>query len=285
MYLLKKTIIAMTVIVSTLSANCIWAKDLDVNLNFSPVEEMGDHATLLKGSDGKPAVEVVGSDTETSTELIVCAAPEFSTNEYVVRGQVMYEGVVGDGYLELLNDFGNKRIFFTRTLSQFGRQKNLQGTSDWREFELPFSADLGMKPIKLTLNLVLPGRGKVTVSQPRFVNIAHSAGAWWTNQQGGRIGGIAGCLLGVLGGLIGLSAAWGKSRNVTMGLCSIGMAIGVGSLLIGVVAAVLKQPYHVYYPLLLIGGISVCAIGANLRGIAQRFQADEFRRIQAVDAT
>ena len=284
MHLLKPTVIVLTAIMSTMSANSSWATEAEVNLNFSPVEEIGDRATSVKGPNGEAAIEVVGSEKASSTPLIACDAPEFSKHQYVVRGRVKYEGVVGDGYLELLNDFGDEKVYFTRTLSSFGGLKKLQGTSDWREFELPFHADRGMKPIKLSLNLVLKGQGKVIVSQPRFSNLADSAAAWWTNQQGGIVGGVVGSLLGILGGLIGWSATWGKSQKLTMGLCHVGIAIGCVCLASGAIAAVLQQPFHVYYPLLLAGIISVCVIGANLRTISQRFQADEFRRMQAIDA-
>ena len=284
MHLLKTIVFMLTVIVSTMSASSIWAADSEVNLDFSPVEEMGGHATSVKGPNGEAAIEVIGGEKASSTVLINCDAPELSTHQYVVRGRVQYEGIVGDGYLELQNDFGDKKVYFTRTLSQFGGLKKLHGSSDWREFELPFHADPGMKPIKLSLILVLKGQGKVIVSQPRFSNLADSAAAWWTNQQGGVVGGVVGSLFGILGGLIGWSATWGKSRKLTMGLCSAGIAIGCASLAVGAIAAVLQQPFHVYYPLLLAGFVSVCVIGANLRTISQRFQADEFRRIQAIDA-
>ncbi len=283
MHLLKTIVFVLTVIVSTMPASSIWADDTGVNINFVPVEEMGSHATFVKGPNREAAIEVIGGENASSTLLITCDAPEFSTHQYVVRGRVKYEGVVGDGYLELLNDFGDKKVYFTRTLGQFGGMKKLRGTSDWREFELPFHADPGMKPVKLSLNLVLQGKGKVIVSQPRFVNVPDSAAAWWTNQQSGIVGGIVGSLLGVIGGLIGWSASWGKSRKLTMGLCASGIAIGCVSLAAGAIASVLQQPFHVYYPLLLAGIISICVIGANLRTISQRFQADEFRRMQAID--
>ena len=284
MHLLKTTVLVLTVIVSTISASSVWATDSEVNLNFGLVEEMGSHATSVKGPNGEAAIEVIGGENASSTPLITCDAPEFSTHQYVVRGRVKYEGVVGGSYLELLNDFGDKKVYFTRTLGQFSGLKKLQGTSDWREFELPFHADPGMKPIKLSLNLVLTGQGKVIVSQPRFSNLAVSAVGWWNNQQSGIVGGVVGSLLGILGGLIGWSVTWGTSKKLTMGLCKAGIAIGCICLATGAIAAVLQQPFHVYYPLLLAGIISVCVIGANLRTISQRFQADEFRRMQAIDA-
>jgi hypothetical protein len=284
MHLLKMMIITLTVIVSTTSASSVLAVDSDVNLNFSPVEEIGVRARSVKGPDGESAIEVEGGEKPSTTQLIACATPEFATNQYVVRGQVKYEGVYGEAYLELLNDFGDKKVYFTRTLSSFGRHQMLKGTSDWREFELPFYAEPGMKPIRLSLNLILPGEGTVIVCRPQFSTSATSANAWWTNQQGGWIGGLAGCVLGILGGLIGLSTVLGKSRTITMGLCNFGLAIGLASLFGGVIAAFLQQPFHVFYPLMLIGTISVIAIAVNLRKITQRFQAEEFRRMQAIDA-
>jgi hypothetical protein len=159
----------------------------------------------------------------------------------------------------------------------------LSGSSGWREFELPFYAQPGMRPQRLTLDVVLPGAGKVTIVQPALAS-GSASGHWWTEQQAGWFGGILGSLLGISGGVIGLSAAWSKLRPLTITLCLIDLAISGVSLLAGVVALCLGQPWHVYYPLLLLGIIGIGVIGPILWQQYYRFRADELRRITAVDA-
>jgi hypothetical protein len=58
----------------------------------------------------------------------------------------------------------------------------------------------------------------------------------------------------------------------------------VGALVLGGVAFVSGQPYAVYYPLLLSGGISA-ALGFSLpRSLSRRYEDLELRRMQALDA-
>lgn len=261
----------------------ISANDTDVPLTFRPVAEIGPQATEAKGPDGNPAIEVQSGANGSLTQLMVCDSPAISF-QYVVRGQVKYEGVTGDGYLELWNDFGDKGVYFSRTLADGGGLKKLNGTSDWRAFELPFYAERGMQPRRLTLNLVLPGAGKVTVSNGLILAPISSSGEWWTMQQAGLVGGLVGALCGVLGCMIGLLAAFGKLRNLTMATFGAGLILGAGSLVAGVIAVCLGQPYHVYYPLLLLGLINTIVLGFNLPAISRRFRDAEIRRMQAVDA-
>ncbi len=268
-----------------LSTGTILANDAAVPLEFQPIPTIGPQATTVKGPKGEQAVEVVGTKAGSTSELIVCNEPGVTSHDYVVRGRVKYDGVVGDGYLELWNDFGDQGIYFSRGLAEWGPMKKLTGTSDWREFELPFHANPGMKPRRLFLNIVLPGEGKVVVSQPLVVASVSSSGQWWTNQQSGWVGGIIGTVFGILGGLIGLSCALIKSRTFTLILCLMGIAISGISLVAGIVAISVGQPYHVYYPLLMLGLVGVFVLGFNVRNISRRFQDEELRRMQAVDAS
>jgi hypothetical protein len=49
------------------------------------------------------------------------------------------------------------------------------------------------------------------------------------------------------------------------------------------VALLQTQPYCVYYPLLLLGGLSVLVIGPLRRTLRQRYQQLELRKIAALD--
>ena len=191
---------------------------------------------------------IVGSVTSSTTQIMISDTPPVTSSDYVVRGRVKYDGVVGDGYLELLNHFGEKGTYFTRTLSSSGAMKKLNGTSDWREFELPFHANSGMKPQRLTLNIVLPGQGTVTISESVTLSSIKTSTQWWSGPQSGVFGGVAGSALGMLGGLIGL-AAWKKSRRLTFGLCLTGILSGCAALISGLIAVGVGQPFSRLLPL------------------------------------
>jgi hypothetical protein len=89
-------------------------------------------------------------------------------------------------------------------------------------------------------------------------------------------------LLGTIGALIGLSRS--RQRPLALPLYFVGLSISSVSLVAGLVALCLRQPWHVCYPLLLAGIIGVGVLGLNLWQQSHRLRADELRRITAVDA-
>jgi hypothetical protein len=259
------------------------ATDKSIPLDLLPPNDLPAAAAAAKGPSDQPAVEVIGGPAPSTTTILIVSEPSISSPHYAVRGKVKYEGVAGDGYLELWNDFESAGKYFTRSLAPWGQMKKLSGSSGWRSFELPFYAERGMRPKQLTLNVVLPGAGKVTVSQTTLVDLS-STGAWWTEPQAGLWGGLLGSFVGILGGLVGWLSSRGKSPSLTKGLYSLGLTIGSVSLTAGLVAVCIGQPWHVTYPLLLCGIIAVFVFGANFRQFLQRRRNDELRRIAAVDA-
>ena len=254
-----------------------------MSLPFLRTAELEGTALVAADPNGQPAFEVKGGAAQTTTTVVNCPAPTIETNQYVVRGSVKYDAIVGEGYLELWSDFGDKGKFFTRSLSDWGALRKLKGTSSWREFELPFRADSGMHPKNLTLNVVLPSTGTVVVSQPIFVPV-DTASEWWTNQQAGLYGGVMGSCLGVLGAIVGCLAGLKKARSITLGLFVAGLSASGVCLLMGLIAVVFRQPWHVYYPLLLIGVIGVGVLGGNLWNLLHRYRNDELRHMAAVNA-
>lgn len=122
------------------------------------------------------ALVIHGGDGETTRQLCEIAKPPVISPRYLVKGWLKYDDVAGDGYVELWNHFGDD-AFFSRTLGDKGPMGKVTGTSGWRIFLLPFTAKEGMTPDKLTLNLVLPGHGTVTVTDVRLVDTADLTGA------------------------------------------------------------------------------------------------------------
>ena len=218
--------------------------------------------------------------------------PKVTAARYAVLGKVRYSGVEPDGYLEMWSVFPDGARYFTRTLGNAGPMKSLKGSSDWREFALPFSiTKTNDRPKKLVVNVVLPGPGTVEIGPMRLVQYAPgedpmaAPGQWWDDQTGGFIGAILGVAMGCLGGLVGWLVSRGQARGFVIGTLKTMTAVGVALLALGGVALAYSQPYAVFYPLLL-GGV-LCAVipGGVLRTTRKRYEEMELRKMAALDAT
>jgi len=220
--------------------------------------------------------------------------PPITRATYALAGLVRHEGVEGKAYLEMWNHFPGGAAVFSRTLAEAGPMRHLEGTAAWRPFALPFHSKEGVPPPeKLVINVVLPARGTVYLGRLRLAQYregedpiavaAHSRG-WWGERMGGIIGGGLGALIGCLGGLVGLLAGRGKARRLVLAVMGALIALGVAMAAVGVVAVATGQPYAVYYPLLLAGGLSAILPAALLPKIRKRYEELELRKIQAADA-
>ncbi len=253
-------------------------------------EEIQKEGRLLSGAldtqanDGTVSLKVVSSSTEPVTlPLTVLNNPPVTRSEYALEGQVRYEDVEGEGYLETWNYFGESEKYFSRTLSPSGPMGVLKGSSTWRPFRLPFTTGDSVKtPSKIEVNLVLPGKGTVYLSGIRLVQTT----AWWSDQKAGWLGGLLGCLgglFGILGGISGALVARGKGRGLAFGTLYTMAGLGGLLLILGLSALSLSQPYHVYYPLLL-GGIIFTVLGLCLIPVMKRnFMQAELRKMKAMD--
>jgi hypothetical protein len=251
---------------------------------------------LLLGVGVRPAAangaELAGERTEVegpaSARILVVEAPAVEGDAYAIQGRVAYEGVEGDGYLEMWSVFPDGSRYFSRTLETTGPLARLRGSSPERDFTLPFFLTPDApRPSRLEVNVVLPAAGRVRVGHLRFqgdLDAATPADAWWSPAAGGWIGGVAGSAVGVLGAAIGTLCSFGRGRRFVMaGLLAMGVG-GLLALVAGLVALAMGQPYAVWYPLLLLGGLTP-ALAFTLRPTARRrFEALELRRMQALDA-
>lgn len=208
---------------------------------------------------------------------------------YVVRGRLCYENVEGVAYLEMWNILPDGSRYFSRTLGDFGTMKKISGTSGWREFELPFNLmDAKPESVTLEINVFMPGKGKIQLSGLTVSDLQTSAASEWFNgRTGGVVGGVLGCLGGLYGALVGCLCGFlvprGRGKRWVMGLVLLGTVMGAVSLLFGLSALLIGQPYHVWYPFLLTGGIIVCLFPFLFVTINKEYAKVELRRMQALD--
>ncbi|MEN8159186.1 MAG: hypothetical protein ABFS41_03835 [Myxococcota bacterium] len=222
-----------------------------------------------------------------SARILVVEAPEVSGDAYAIRGRVAYEDVQGDAYLEMWSEFPDGSRYFSRTLETAGPLARLRGSSPARDFALPFFLTPGSpQPTRLEVSVVLPGPGRVRVSDLAWdgdLGAGAATRAWWSPAAGSWVGALAGSAVGVLGAAIGTLCSLGRGRRFVMaGLLAMGVG-GFVALTAGLLALALGQPYAVWYPLLLLGGLTP-ALALTLRPTARRrFEALELRRMQALD--
>lgn len=240
---------------------------------------------LIRNETGQPL----------TTRLVTIEKLGISKFNYKVQGRIRYEGVEQPGYLEMWSHFaGVGGPYFTKTLSDGGPMGMIHGASASRDFVLPFrSNSRSGTPKKLEINLVLPSNGEVWISplsvsefdENEWDDVMTAEGAWWGNQMASWIGGILGPLLGIMGAIVGTLSGLGRGRKVAMGICWFAIVFGIICLGAGLGAVAMSQPYVVYFPLLLIGGLSTVIMSSVLPSTRKRFENAELRRIESMDVS
>src|SRR5213592_1744966 len=135
----------------------------DVTIDWSRTVVTGGVVSPSEGPGGAPVLELrVPGSGPTSFHLVTIDHPPIAGPAYAVAGQVRYQGVEGQGYMEMWTVFPDGQRFFTRTLASQGPLAALHGESAWRPFELSFDlSGASQVPSRLEINLVLPARGTV----------------------------------------------------------------------------------------------------------------------------
>jgi hypothetical protein len=243
-----------------------------------------------------------------TVRVLALRRPALAAKRYAVVGRVRYRGVQGDGYLQMWSHFPEGGRYFTRTLAPSGPMAKLTGSSGWRRFVLPFDArQADAPPSRIAVDVMLPGRGTVWLGpltlgeqsgagagirrgrageehRRRDRASAAPGGAWWSAATAGLLGAGGGVGLAVLAlALYWLGLRRRRPRLLRKVLPFV-LLVAAGGLGAGFVALVRGQPYAVYYPLLLLGGLGVGLV--LLFGLlARRLTAQlELRRMQAMDS-
>jgi hypothetical protein len=232
--------------------------------------------------------------------LLSIESPAVTADDYAVVGRVAYAGVDpasdmdGVGYLELWSEFPGGGRYFTRTLSDTGPTQALAGRSAARPFRLPFCANPGQRPLRLEVNLVLPGKATVTLSDLKLVqdedpaaiaNVAATSTVpppWWARD------GVINCGIGLFGliGFLGLSEPLirrGRGyRVVVSAVVGVGL---VGQVYFGWAMALVGRGdgWRDWGPLLLCAVAAWC-VPLSIPRLNRRYRDAELRRMRAMDA-
>lgn len=265
-------------------------------------QKLANSGQLLGGAsstiDGRAAVKIVSTnDAGLRVQLLRITNPPISKMLYAIVGEVKYDNVEGDGFLEMWNYFPPLKPgmpeggYFSRTLGETGEMGKLSGTSNWRVFTLPFDRTGGnSKPSRLEINVILPSQGTVYLGPIKLVEyegnfgLQKSGGAWWSDQTTAWIGTIEGCVLGGLGGLLAWLASKGRCRGFVVATSYALIGLGILLTLAGLMALPSHQPFAVWFPLLLPGVLLVSIIPPRLKQFRRGYEDLELRRMASMDA-
>ncbi|MAG58281.1 MAG: hypothetical protein CMJ83_18495 [Planctomycetes bacterium] len=110
---------------------------------------------------------------------------------------------------------------------------------------------------------------------------------WFSDPDrfGAMFGGFAGAGVGVLGGLIGtlagVFAPRGKARGLVMGTMVFAASLGAMMLATGIVAVSTGQPYAIWYPFVLMGGVLTVVTTSLIPVVRRAYKGAEDRQLEA----
>jgi hypothetical protein len=290
----------------TLSATA-WSQQVVTEFNW---KDLTPHGATPISLDGRAALKIENTnEAPLQLSLFTIAKPKITAQRYAVQGEVRYDAVQGDGFLEMWNYFPPVQPglpegeYFSRTMGESGEMGKISGTSDWRPFTLPFdSTGASGSPTKLQINLVLKGRGTVYIGPLKLVQYpvakstvgggsemdwfyGNTLHPWWSNRTSIWAGNLETVILMCLGFLIGVLCWKGKGRGFVIALLKIHICLGVLCGVAGAVAFAQHQPFSVWFPLSLSAFLLVAIYSGLLLTIGKCYQEQELRRMQALDAS
>ena len=283
--MIVRSIIALAVV---LAAPLAWAGRTLQEFSWSKlwVERRLVSGQVVAADTSTPFESLVVENTESSraTFTVLIVYDPGTLLNYAIRGRIAYEDVQGVGYLEMWSHFPDGTRYFSRTLNDRGPTRALKGTSDWRKFELPyFQGEERKRPYRLIIKVVLPGKGKVRLSPLRLVTLA---GPWWDVNRSWLIGAVGGPFMGIFWPLVFWLVSRGRARRIVVGAVAVLLAASVGSLVVGLAAVCSSQPYAIWYPPLLVGGLPLLMAPMYIfvrRESRKRLEKAELRKMEARD--
>ncbi len=149
-------------------------------LGGAPIANAG-YSTLVFRYEGKgptqvPLLTLSGDPLQTLNGSVV---GHLDSAYYAIVGEVKYENATPGTYLEMWSHFesatpgGAGATYFSRTLAPVGPLGEIAGTSDWREFWLPFDrTGAATQLTSLDVNLHFSGPGQVSLRWFKLVQFA-----------------------------------------------------------------------------------------------------------------
>ena len=204
---------------------------------------------------------------------------------HIIEWEMKYKNVSFGSRRELFEKFPPQAIGGDNLTNYQGNY--FSGTRNWDKYDFyiqlaPYDNETHPNELRLKLSS-LPATGTVFLRPIKLLGIVSNFNSWWTPQQSGLIGGIGGALIGCFGGLIGLLVSRGRARNFVLAAVKCFIALGILLTIAGLVAVVFKQPYAIWYALLLPGVILILVFSLNLHSIQRRYDELEIRRMASVD--
>lgn len=253
-----------------------WGPELPPGTTIAAGGVGGDTVLGVGGPTPPDGVQVLSLDTRTLT-----------SNHIALRGTIGPNHTQGTVRVVMWAEYVDGKRFNSEAFFH-----PLGGTSElsalWNEFTLPMHS-LGSTPVRLTLRVIMSGEGRITFGPMSLWDITPLAAprpsnVWWNVGAGAWIGSIAGSLMGLIGALCGYLGSRTKYGLVFVVMLAT-MSVGIVVLVVGVVAACIKQPYEVYVPLLLIGFIATAVFTPLLFQCRRLQRQSELRKIRALDAS
>jgi hypothetical protein len=294
---MKQNILVSLALLSTLAAGAQqtlcrfdWSDPGRIPAGASVLTNGGRVCLKIDHREGPPA----------AFRLLTIDRPAISNTLYAVTGEIQYQDVAGDSFLEMWNEFPQGR-YFSRTLGEAGPMAKLHGTSDWRRFCLPFNrAGTSNAPRKLEINLCLKGKGTVLIGPlkleqfPEGASVeeavfsdagsAENPGGWWSILAGI---GIAVAGLAVAAGVsvvLALLARSGKARGLVLALAAALTLLGVGAAVAGIAGLATGQPGHVWGVLGFLAMTDLAVFPFLFNRFRKRYAEFELRRMASLDA-
>lgn len=249
----------------------------DLNLQYTNCQ--------IVSMDGMQVLKIENTnDTPRDFLLLKISNPSIIKNARFYNYEVKCENIEG-GDFNLQSRFPPRASGGDVTNIRNDDPDKLWRSINWRLHQLSFIPK-GFEewptwlPTQSEIWFHLSGRGTVYIRPIKLLGVV---GSWWSPRQSGLIGGIGGSAIGCFGALIGLLASKGKARNFVLTSIKISIVVGILLMIAGLVALVCKQPYAVWYALLLPGVILTSVFSLNLSSLQRRYDELEIRRMTSVD--
>lgn len=287
-----------------------WSQQTLAQFNWKDLPGGLPRGTVAVSLDGRAALKIESTNADgLQLTLLTIDKPKISRILYVVQGEIRYDRVQGDGFLEMWNYFPPAKPglpegqYFSRTMGESGETGKIRGTSDWRLFELPFnSTGASGVPTRLQINLHLPGRGTVYLGPVTLVEyhadrpavsrhpgydwfFGRTSHPWWSSSASIWASNLGTLLLLCSGLLIGLLCWKGKGRGFVVALLKVHVGLGVLCGVASVTAFAQHQPFAVWFPLSLFAILLVSIYATMLFTVDKCYRELELRRMQSLDVS